>query len=360
MTTKTQANIVDRFTKAQDSLVIQAADMSLETVAAMVASGSIDVQPTYQRRERWKPHAQSALIESFLLNIPVPPVYLAEEEFGTYSVIDGKQRLTTIKRFMRDEFSLTALDRFEELEGLKFSELPVDLQNALRIRPYLRVVTLLKQSNPSLKYEVFTRLNTGGVALKPQEIRNAMYRGKFNDLLIDLSANEFLRQQLKIRTQREDAYVTMDDVEYVLRFFTMKEQWEAFSGDYRRSMDAYMDAHRRPSTRNLGAFRKLFSESLSRCHSLWGNRAFRRYDPKAGEFRDQFLSAVFDAQMIAASQLQTAQVTRLQKKKAAVIAATKELFKDATFDDAVRVSTNTPSRVKFRVEAMHTVLTDLA
>lgn len=360
MATKAHAGIVDRFTKAQDSLVIQAADMSLETVAAMVDGGSIDVQPTYQRRERWKPHAQSALIESFLLNIPVPPVYLAEEEFGTYSVIDGKQRLTTIKRFMRKEFNLAALDRFKELEGLSFSELPIDLQNALRIRPYVRVVTLLKQSNPSLKYEVFTRLNTGGVALKPQEIRNAMYRGKFNDLLIELSADDFLRQQLKIKTQKEDAYVTMDDVEYVLRFFTMQEQWESFSGDYRRSMDAYMDEHRRPSPRKLASFRHLFSESLSRCHDLWGSSAFRRYDPRANEFRDQFLSAVFDAQMIAASQLQIAQVNKLKDKKSAVVQATKELFKNTAFDDSVRVSTNTPSRVKLRVDAMLSVLTDLA
>ena len=236
--------IIGYFNAAQDSLVIQAADMSLETVAAMVDSGAIDVQPQYQRRDRWPINAKSALLESFLLNIPVPPVYLAEENFGTYSVIDGKQRLTTIKQFMRDEFQLKNLDRFLELEGMKYSNLPADLQNALKIRPYVRVVTLLKQSDPDLKYEVFTRLNTGGIELHPQEIRNAMYRGNFNDLIIKLSKNNILRERLKITTLNEEAYKTMVDVEIILRFFTMKEDWHKFSGDYRRSMDKFMGDHR--------------------------------------------------------------------------------------------------------------------
>jgi hypothetical protein len=94
----------DRFIEAQRSLVLQAADFSLETIAQMVDSEAIDISPSYQRRERWKRDKQSALIESFLLNIPVPPVYLAEEEFGRYSIIDGKQRLTAIRDFMRGEF----------------------------------------------------------------------------------------------------------------------------------------------------------------------------------------------------------------------------------------------------------------
>lgn len=346
----TKKGIVDRFNSAQDSLVIQAADMSLETVAAMVESEAIDVQPQYQRRERWDMKAQSALIESFLLNIPVPPVYLAEESFGTYSVIDGKQRLTTIKRFMREEFSLSILDRFNELEGKKFAGLPADLQNALRIRPYVRVVTLLKQSDPELKYEVFTRLNTGGVALAAQEIRNAMYRGKLNDLLVELSGDKFLRKQLKIKTLREDAYATMADVEYVLRFLTMRDSWNSFSGDYRRSMDYFMRDNREPGKTKLANFRATYQESMLRCKKLWGDSAFRRYDPENSVYRDQFLSALYDAQMVAVSELSSAQYAALSGKSSKIISKTKTLFSDPEFNDAIRVSTNTPIRVKKRIE----------
>ncbi|MCW0456005.1 hypothetical protein NB712_001101 [Xanthomonas sacchari] len=331
--------------------------MSLETIAVMVEQNSIDVQPEYQRRERWESDRQSALVESFLLNIPVPPVYLAEEDFGTYSVIDGKQRLTTIKKFMRNEFELRNLAKFSELEGLTFSMLPPDLANALKIRPYVRMVTLLKQSDPQLKYEVFTRLNTGGVSLKPQEIRNAMYRGPFNDLLVRLaSGNAFLREQLKIRTMKEDVYLSMSDVEYVLRYFTMSESWKSFSGDYRRSMDKYMELNRRPSKAKLRALGDSFENAVERCRKLWGERAFRRYDSQAGVYRDQFLSALYDAQMIAVSLLTSAQFNKNLKRKSALAKATVQLFKDDEFDDAIRISTNSPSRVKIRVEKMLQIL----
>lgn len=129
-----EATIVTQFNKAQGRLVLQASDLSLETIAAMVDSHAIDTQPGYQRRERWTHQSQSALIESFLLNIPIPPVYLAEEDFGTYTVIDGKQRLTTISKFMRNKFKLVELASFIELEGSYFRDLPRDLKNALNIR----------------------------------------------------------------------------------------------------------------------------------------------------------------------------------------------------------------------------------
>lgn len=360
MSAASPKKIVERFSTAQKSLVIQAADMSLETIAAMVEVDAIDVQPQYQRRERWSPSAQSALIESFLLNIPVPPVYLAEEEFGTYSVIDGKQRLTAIKKFMREELNLSKLERFTELEGLALSGLPADLRNALTIRPYVRVVTLLKQSDPLLKYEVFTRLNTGGVPLQPQEVRNAMYRGPFNDLLVDLSGLPFLRRQLKIKTKKEDAYLSMSDVEYVLRFFTIFEEWESFSGDYRRSMDRYMDAHRTVSASQLNKFRQLFTTSLARCEALWGDHAFRRFDTATKTYRDQFLSALYDAQMIAVARLSPAKYKKLEANKSKLAQASRKLFDDIIFEDAIRLSTNTPTRVASRVNMMSNLLSDLS
>ena len=145
--------ILDRFLRAQDRLVFQASDLSLGTIAEMVKREAIDVNPSYQRRERWPLQKQSALIESFLLNVPVPPIYLAEDDFGRYSVVDGKQRIMSVFAFIDDQLSLTGLETFTEIEGLKFSQLPQDMQNALEVRPYLRVITLLKQSDPSLKFE---------------------------------------------------------------------------------------------------------------------------------------------------------------------------------------------------------------
>ena len=344
-----EAKIIRNFETSQDALVLQSSDLSLETIAQMVTHHAIDLEPRYQRRERWKIEAQAELIESFLLNVPVPPVYLAEDDFGTYSVIDGKQRITAIHRFMTDTLSLQKLTRFTDLNGLKFSALPKPLRNALSIRPYIRVVTLLKQTNPDLKYEVFTRLNTGGKPLLPQEIRNALYRGPLNDLLFDLATNEsFLRQQLKITTERESAFTEMTDVEMVLRFLSLRANWQAFSGDYRRSMDEFMAKNKKPSSLELKKFRTAFVSSISRCQKLWGKNAFRRYDITS--YRDQFLAAIYDAEMIAVAGLSEARFAAVLAEKSKVISETKAIFKDIKFEDSVRVSTNSPARVRYRIE----------
>ena len=349
-----ESSIVKRFVEAQNSLVLQSSDLSLETIAAMVESEAIDVSPQYQRRERWKPESQAKLIESFLLNVPVPPVYLAEDDFGTYSVIDGKQRITAIHRFLRNKLTLENLEGFTEVNGLKFKDLPKPLNNALSIRPYLRVVTLLKQTDPELKYEVFTRLNTGGHPLLAQEIRNALYRGPLNDLLFELGESEFLRQQLKIFTQKESAYSEMLDVEMALRFFTFREHWKNFSGNSRGSMDSFMARNRKPTAAALTKFKTRFNEVLGHCSDIWGQNAFRRYT--AGAFRDQFLASMYDAQMIAVDSLPSATIRNLKSKKTAVLVATKKLFADTRFEEAVRASTNTPSRVRYRIEAVVNLL----
>lgn len=323
----------------------------------MVESSAIDTQPSYQRRERWTPAGQSALIESFLLNIPIPPVYLAEEDFGTYTVIDGKQRITTIAKFMRNKIRLTDLAKFKELEGAYFKDLPKDLENALKIRPYLRAVTLLKQSDPELKYEVFTRLNTGGEPLEPQEIRNALYRGGLNDLLFRLASTPFLRQQLKIKTLKEPTYLNMEDVEYVLRFFTIQEKWQNFEGDYRRSMDSFMADHKDADPKTCATYKKKYLSALARCSELWGDDAFKRYE--AGVIRNQFLAGMYDAQMVAVSRLSATQFQRVITKKAAAINRVKALSSDERFDSSVRVATNNKSNVKYRIEKISDALIEI-
>lgn len=346
--------IVQKFEASQNALVLQTSDLSLQTIAQMVDSGAIDVSPKYQRRERWSPQAQSELMESFLINVPIPPVYLSEDDFGTYSVIDGKQRITTIYGFLFDQFALNGLKKFPEVDGLKFSGLPPELANALKIRPYLRVVTLLKQTDPELKYEVFTRLNTGGEPLLPQEIRNALYRGPFNDLLFELGETPFLLQQLKIVKKTETSYKEMQDVEVVLRFFSLSSNWENFDGNMRQSLDTFAAANCGINKQKVVTAKKKFETALARCETLWGVDAFKRYQGSA--YRDQFMSAMFDAQMISASELDDARYDELTHKVATVRKETLKLFTDERFVDAIRVSTNTPSKIRYRIAEVTNIL----
>lgn len=345
-------DIVDRFKAAQDSLVIQQSDFSLAAIFDMVQRGAIDISPHYQRRDRWTTEKQSALIESFLLNVPVPPVYLSEDEYGKYSVIDGKQRVTAIRDFLNGDLQLRDLKRFPELDGFRFQELPPQLQNALTVRPYIRVTTLLKQSDESLKYEVFLRLNTGGDSLKPQEIRNVAYSGELNDTLLELAEHPFLKERLKIIGEKSAAFRNMDDVEHVLRFFMLRERWEATGGSMADAMDDFMARHRHRAPQDS---RDVFVHCLEACAAIWRGHAFHK--PAAAGWRDQLISPLYDAQMIGVSLLSAGELAEAIAQRDAVVEGTRRLFvENAEFLKAVTQGTNTPSAVRIRITTVRDLL----
>ena len=345
-----QKSILEKFQKSQQSLVVQSADLSLLAISQMAEGDAIDVSPDYQRRERWTQKSESKLIESFLLNIPVPPVYLAEYDYGKFSVIDGKQRLTSIWRFMTGQFKLSGLDKFKEIDGLHFSELPTELQNTLNVRPFVRAVTLLKQSDPDLKYEVFIRLNQEGRPLLAQEIRNAAFRGKFNDLLIKLSESPFLLDQLKISSKKESAYTTMQNIELTLRFFALSEGWKTFSGDLQATLDEYMRANQKKDQTWLDQKEKDFIETLNKCQRIWGEKAFKR--PAGAEYRDQLLAGLYDAQMQACFAASEEKIQNFIKTPNSGDALIREAFDIPEFEDAVRVGTNTPTKLRYRINKL--------
>lgn len=354
-------NIVEierRFDQSQNDLVLQTSDFSLQGLKDMVDSEIIDLAPKYQRRERWEIERQSELIESFLLNVPVPPIYLAEEEYGIYSIIDGKQRITAVSDYLNNSFALKGLEEFPDLNGARFRELPKSLQSALKVRPYLRVITLLKQSSPRLKYEVFIRLNRGGIRLNNQEIRNVAFRGVLNDAIYEAAKHDLLKAALKIEGPKSAAYQQMQDAEYVLRFLTLLGTWEKSSGSLSRSMDQFMLANRNATDVETQALVGPFQVALTRAYSLWGDAAFQRWDGQ--RWRQQALAGLYDAEMIAASRLTDAQVLTISSKRAQVVQATKDLFEDSDFEEAVRLGTNTPSRIKSRIEKTYDMLVSLA
>jgi hypothetical protein len=346
--------LVRKFNEAQSQLVVQTADLPLGTLAEMVESGAIDLKPGFQRRERWTPEKQSALIESFLLNVPVPPIYLAEEDDGTYTAIDGKQRLRAISDFIENRFALRKLERLIEAEGFRFETLPSELVNPLKLRPFLRVVTLLKQSHPALKYEVFLRLNRGGETLNAQEIRNVAFRGSLNNAVYELSENSFLKKQLKIHDNKSTSYRDMSDAEFVLRFLTLYDRLDVFSGSLVREMDEYMEKNQRMNAAQIKSTKGRFNTAILRCQQLWGPHAFKR--PDGPGWRDQMLAGMYDAQMLSAALVSEKVFKKASTIPEAVLGATRDLFNDQEFEEAVRVGTNTPARIKYRVTKMRVLL----
>lgn len=342
---------VQRFVEAQNNLVVQHSDFSLRALYDMSCSGAIDLKPHYQRRDRWSIEKQSALIESFILNVPVPPVYLSEDDFGRYSVIDGKQRITAIRDFLSGQLRLSQLKNFPELEGFTFAKLPAQIQNALSVRPYIRVITLLKQTDPLLKYEVFLRLNTGGEKLLPQEVRNVAFSGPLNDMLLELSRAPFLWRQMKIKNEKATSYRKMEDVEHVLRFFTLEARWQNVGQFLSDEMDNFMRANRYSSVERLETLRKSFDGSLAACEHIWGNKAF--YKPQGSGWRGQFISPLFDAEMIATTYFTRNEIERIAAKQDAMRRELmKALQEDADFAKSVTQSTNNPASVSKRIKKL--------
>lgn len=343
--------IADKFGKSQNALVLQQSDLSLKSISDMVDNKAIDISPKYQRRERWDVDKESGLIESFLLNIPVPPIYLAEDEYGTYSVIDGKQRVTSINKFLNNNLKLQNLEKFRELEGYRFEDLPVPLMNALKIRPYLRVVTLLRQSDNELKHEVFLRLNKAGVALNSQEIRNVAFRGEFNDLLFDLSANEYLNKQLKA-TKQSKVYREMIDVQFVLRFFTIRETWENFPGNMDFAMDSFMTDNHRNNDSVISSLKFVYENAIEFCKQIWGDDGFMR-----PEGNRRVLQGFFDIQMVCSTLLTEPERANAITNKERVKEALIEILKtDEVFNDSVTQFTSNSGNVKYRIEKFAEIL----
>lgn len=342
---KVNSEIIEKkFSKSQDALVLQQSDLSLQSISDMVVNGAIDISPKYQRRERWDSKKESDLIESFILNIPVPPIYLAEDSYGTYSVIDGKQRITAINNFLTSEIKLHNLEHFKELEGLSFENLPNGIKNALKIRPYLRVVTLLRQSDNELKHEVFLRLNKAGVALNNQEIRNVAFRGKFNDLLFELSENKYFKKILK-STSSSKIYREMIDVQYILRFFTVRQMWDNFPGNMDQAMDSFMQTHFKCDDSEITKLREIFIQALNSCEEIWGDDAFL----KPGATR-RVLQGFYDIEMVCLSLLSPPELEKVKSKPQKVKnILVDELNKNKNFLDSTTQFTSNAKNIEYRI-----------
>lgn len=342
-----EPNSIEFWEKKQRELITSVVDYNLTTLSDLITSKAIDLAPEYQRRFRWDPVRQSKLIESLLMNVPVPPIFLNEDTYGQYSVIDGKQRLNSIHEFMRGRLRLSGLEIFSDINGATFDDLPLKLQTVVKTRPTLRVIIILRQSDEDVKFEVFQRLNTGGVRLNPQEIRNSTCTGTLNNLIIDLSVNKGFHRLLGIKNKEKSAiYQEMRDAEFVLRYFTFRDTWQSFKGGMRRCMDRYMATNRHLSDTDIDLMRGDFLNTLNVVEAGFGPHAFHRWQPERGQWRQQVLASLYDAQMFACRGLDSQLV---QAKQDEIVTAMKGLCSKTKFRQAIDSATNTPTYFRDRI-----------
>ena len=241
--------------------------------------GTLILQPDFQRHFIWSAAKSSRLIESALMEVPLPAVYLFEEPNGKISVIDGQQRLTAFISFVRGSFlhsnkpfALSGLNALEHLNGEKFSSLSREEQRKIR-GTNIRTITFKKESDPDLKFDVFERLNAESTSLNAQELRNCVYRGPYNDLLKELSEFPDFRRLMGISAPHK----RMRDVEYVLRFAAFYHK--PYSSPIKRFLNQDMEENRNISETDARKLREAFRKTVRIIRTLLGDKACRRFVP---------------------------------------------------------------------------------
>lgn len=221
-------------------------DFSFNELADMHGSGELIIDPDFQRVFRWTEGARSRFIESLLLELPIPPIFLIETDEREYELIDGLQRISSFLHFRgeieeEEALTLSDCDIVDELNGCTHADLPRALQIKLK-RSYVRAEILRKESDPRLRYYMFKRLNTGGAPLSMQEVRNATIRllsNDFNQLIVELTSDTDFADC--ISTISSSASDRRFDEELVLRFFAFKNAIDEYRHDVADFLTAYME-----------------------------------------------------------------------------------------------------------------------
>lgn len=268
-----------RLGKEERKIFTSSSDPTIKDLYDRFKDGELSLQPDFQRQFVWDPTRSSRLIESVLLGVPLPIIYLAEELDGKESVIDGQQRLTSFFDFIDGNLKLTNLRVREHLNGLKFSELPKEAQAAVR-KTALRAITIKRESDKDLKFEIFERLNSGSVALNDQELRNCIYRGPYIKLLKELSEDSDFRKLLNFSGPDK----RMRDVEMTLRFAAFYHAtFLKYSAPMKSFMNSDMEKYQYLSEDDQEAVRQAFKKSCQLVFSLLGEHAFKRFYRGTGD-----------------------------------------------------------------------------
>lgn len=339
-------------------------DFLLPQIVGMVGTKKwINLRPEYQRRKRWDNKRRSRLIESVLMNIPIPPVFLFEKDLGRYEVMDGQQRLTSIIDFYNDDLVLTGLQFWPDLNGRTYSQCPVKIRKGLD-RRRISSVTLLAESKGTLgasrgdiRLQVFGRLNTGGMPLNPQELRNCVYTGPFNDLIVRLARIPLFNEMwdMPIYAKNLDAdgtpnpkmhsnklFATMGDCQIVLRFFAFRDP-QYISGAVRTMLDTCMQRNEDIEEVGIAELEKIFSTRLEFVSKLLGKDAFKLPIDNRAPSRP-----LFDAIMVAVDDIWEKRASLL-KNKAAIRKSFPHLFANRKTYNLVVGKANTADAIKARI-----------
>ncbi|MGB5770777.1 MAG: DUF262 domain-containing protein [Crocosphaera sp.] len=301
--------------KTRNEIRTDGYSMSIGEWISLYEQNEINIYPEFQRCFRWSDHQKSAFIESILLGIPIPPIFVSQRDDGVWDVVDGVQRLSTIYEFVgilnknedeknNDPVSLQKTTYLDSLEGKKWDD-PDDEDNSLtqtqRLlikRAKIAVNIVEKESDKMIKYELFQRLNTGGSIAKPQEVRNCilvMLNKNLYELIRSLANYEPFRNCTALSDR---LYEEQYDMELVLRFILLldkdKKSIEELGGDVSVFLTEEMRKIALDQTLDYDHVETAFKRTFEVLNETTGDDSFKRYKPEQDRFLGGFLLSAFE------------------------------------------------------------------
>jgi len=327
-------------------------DYSVEFLISMMQGDNpkIILEVPFQRQYVWNDDKASKLIESIIMNVPIPPIYFAEEENGKWLVVDGLQRLNSLLRYFQNEYGLKKLEILKDLELMKFKDLPPKSKSLIS-NGQLRVNVIKKDSHPDIKYDIFMRLNKGAVTLNYQELRNCLYRGDLNNLAKSIvSENKKFLNILGLKAPHNRFL----DVEFVVRTFALISNlmYNAKDGYYINNYNGrlvtyinnYMKDNIAISPERLADLKTLFNETIDKVIGVFGtDKSFR----DLSESKSKVNKALADCILISFSKYK---IDVLIKNRDKIQEALRKLLiEDLKFKAAISLHTSDKDVVNYRI-----------
>lgn len=333
---------------------------TIDILLNRIKYGELNLSPDFQRADDiWKPKTRSRLIESILVRIPLPAFYMDATDEDKWVVIDGLQRLTTLKQFAIDKSLVLSELEFLDLNGKNFDELPRNLQRRI-IETQVTVYLIQKGTPPEVKFNIFRRINTGGLPLSLQEIRHALNQGKSTKFLEKLSK----LPEFKKATTKSISGQRMSDREFVLRFlaFVINPYHDYKATEFDSFLSEVMESINKMEEKELDSLEKRFSKSMIAAYKIFGDDAFRkRYRLDAP--RSPMNKALFESWAVNLSKLNEEQISTLIDKKDIVKTKFIDLMNDRDieprFDSAISQGTGDIRKVKRRFSAIEQLIKEV-
>jgi Protein of unknown function DUF262 len=322
-------------------LVTQPYDFIIKSLKDQVDDGTLILADNFQRRRVWDNAKSSRLIESLLINVPIPVCYFAEIG-DACSVVDGQQRLTAIYRYINNEFSLSSLRVRTDLNRKRFHELSPADKRTIQNRS-IRCIVILKESDPDIRFDVFDRLNSTSVKLNAQELRNSLYRGDLNELIRELSTVPTFQ---KIRGV-DSIDKRMQDCELVLRFFAFNFQPEKYKGVLSQFLDNYLEQWQRLNPYDAARHKDIFLRVADDVNYVFGEYSFRRYNPEKGQWDKVINKSIYDIIMLYFARIESSVI---RSRKEEIILSLQKLCSDTEFVAAIGGATSATTRIQTRLD----------